>query len=81
MCARRPQNLDELKAYCLEEWGNIPQTTCANAVVNYKKRLLEVIGNEGHSINYLCYLEIHTSFVLCHVIQCVPELLNVYGFH
>ncbi len=22
---RRPQNLDELEAYCLQEWGNIPQ--------------------------------------------------------
>ncbi len=50
--ARRPQKLDELESYCLEEWGNIPQATCANAAVNYKKRLLEVIASEGHSINY-----------------------------
>ena len=49
---RRVDNLDELETYCLEEWENIPQETCVNAVVNYKKRLVEVIANKGHSINY-----------------------------
>ncbi len=26
---RQPQNLEELETYCLKEWDNIPQETCA----------------------------------------------------
>ncbi len=50
--AQSPQTLDDLETCCMEEWDNIPAETCANAVVNYRKRLVEVIANKGHSIHY-----------------------------
>ncbi len=50
--ARSPKALDDLGTCCMEEWDNIPAETCANAVVNYRKRLVEVIASKGHSIDY-----------------------------
>ena len=41
-----------MDTYGLEEWDNIQSQSCANAVINCKKRLLEVIRNKGHSTNY-----------------------------
>ena len=52
VCAQSPKTLDDLGTCCMEEWDNIPAETCANAVVNYRKRLVEVIANKGHSIDY-----------------------------
>ena len=49
---RQPQNLAELEAYCVEEWAQIPPETCRKYVVNYKSRLLQIIKNKGHSIDY-----------------------------
>ena len=43
ICAHSPKTLDGLETCCMEEWDNIPAETCANAVVNYRKRLVEVI--------------------------------------
>ncbi len=43
-----PKTLDNLETCCMEECDNIPAETCVNAVVNYRKKLVEVIANKGH---------------------------------
>ncbi len=52
VCAQSPKTLDDLETCCMEELDNIPAEACANAVVNYRKRLVEFIANKGHSIDY-----------------------------
>ncbi len=47
-----PQNLEELETNCLEEWESTPVDLCCKVVGDYRNRLLEVIRNKGHSINY-----------------------------
>ncbi len=44
---RQPQNLNDLKRICKEEWDKIPPEMCANLVDNYKKCLTSVIANKG----------------------------------
>ena len=65
--ARSPKTLDDLGTCCMEEWDNIPAETCANAVVNYRKRLVEVTANKGHAIEIISFL-IKCSFVSCHLV-------------
>lgn len=50
--ARKPCNLDQLEQFAMEEWAKIPQETCANLVKNYSKRLLSVVAQKGHTIDY-----------------------------
>ncbi len=49
---RQPQNLNDLKRICKEEWDKIPPEMCANLVDNYKKRLTSVIANKGFATKY-----------------------------
>lgn len=49
---RHPKTLQELEVVCQEEWRNIPAETCQNLVSSYRKRLLAVIKNKGHAIDY-----------------------------
>ena len=49
---RQPKTLQQLEEVCVEEWNNIPTEVCANLVVNYRKRLVSVIKNNGHVIDY-----------------------------
>jgi transposase len=50
--ARKPKTLDQLEAFCKEEWINISPEVCERLVINYKKRLLSIINSKGHAINY-----------------------------
>jgi transposase len=49
---RKPKNLQDLEVICQEEWANIPASTCANLIKDYRKRLLNVIENKGYSTKY-----------------------------
>ncbi len=49
---RQPQNLNDLKRICKEEWDKIPPEMCANLLANYKKRLTSVIANKGFDTKY-----------------------------
>ena len=50
--ARKPSNLQQLEQFAKEEWANIPQDRCLQLVANYPKRLLAIIQQRGHTINY-----------------------------
>ena len=50
--ARKPSNLQQLEQFAKEEWANIPQDRCLQLVANYPKRLLAIIQQKGHAINY-----------------------------
>ncbi len=50
--AHRPQNLTELEAYCKEEWAGVPQEVCGWYMASHQKRLMEVIKNKDHAIDY-----------------------------
>ncbi|KAI4905274.1 hypothetical protein NFI96_004839 [Prochilodus magdalenae] len=45
---RQLQNITALEEICMEEWGTIPATVCANLVKTYRKRLTSVIANKGY---------------------------------
>ncbi len=44
--------MPELEAYCKEEWASIPCEVFGQYVANYQKRLMEVIKDKGHAIDY-----------------------------
>ncbi len=44
--------MTELEAYCKEEGAGIPGEVYERHVVNYQRRLMEVIENKGHTIDY-----------------------------
>ena len=50
--ARKPSNLQQLERFAKGEWANIPQDRCLQLVANYPKRLLVIIQQKGHTINY-----------------------------
>ena len=50
--ARKSSNLQQLEQFAKEEWANIPQDSCLQLVANYPKRLLAIIQQKGHTINY-----------------------------
>ena len=45
-------NLQQLEQFAKEEWAKIPVDRCLQLVANYPKRLLDVIQQKGHTINY-----------------------------
>ena len=50
--ARKPSNLQQLEQFVKEEWANIPEDRFLQLVANYPKRLLDIIQQKGHTINY-----------------------------
>ncbi len=57
---RRPHNIEELKAFTVEEWSNIPPETCNKLVDGYKKRLIAVIAAKGVILYIKIILNIKT---------------------
>ena len=49
---RNPQNLNDLKDICRQEWDNISADFCKKLISNYSKRLTAVISNKGYAIKY-----------------------------
>ncbi|KAF2360033.1 Transposase Tc1-like [Trinorchestia longiramus] len=49
---RGPNNITELKEICIEEWNKITPETCKRLVVNYYKRLEDIINNTGYATKY-----------------------------
>ena len=49
---RHLKNIAELKQFCKEEWSKIPPDRCAGLILNYRKRLVEVIAAKGGSTSY-----------------------------
>ena len=50
--ARKPSNLQQLEQFVKKEWAKIPEDRCLQLVANYPKRLMAVIQQKGHTINY-----------------------------
>ena len=66
---RGPQNLQDLKTVCVEEWAKITPEQCMRLVSPHRRRLEAFITNRGFSTKY----EIHFS-------KCVQYLFPV-SFH
>lgn len=49
---RNPQNIKELKAFCVEEWNRITPETCKKFTRNYAKRLHAVKQSKGFATKY-----------------------------
>ena len=49
---RNPKNIEDLKAFCVEEWNRITPETCKKFTKNYAKRLLAVKQNKGFANKY-----------------------------
>lgn len=49
---RKPNNMDDLKTFCFEEWNRITPETCKKFTENYAKRLLAVKQNKGFATKY-----------------------------
>ena len=49
---RQPKTLQQLEDVCGDECNNILTDVCANLVVNYRKRLIYLVKNKGHAIDY-----------------------------
>ena len=49
---RGPQNINELKEICQEEWNKISSETCQRLIVSYSRRLQAVIANKGYATKY-----------------------------
>ena len=50
--ARKPRNLTELEAFCLEEWAKVPPARLQGLVSGYRRRLQAVLAAKGGSIKY-----------------------------
>lgn len=49
---RNPQNMEDLKTVCIEEWDKITPETCKKFTNNYAKRLIAVKQNKGFATKY-----------------------------
>lgn len=50
--ARKPRNLTELEAFCMEEWAKVPPARLQGLVSGYRRRLQAVLAAKGGSIKY-----------------------------
>ena len=50
--ARQPKNLQELEAFCQEEWAALPAEKIKSLIHKYHKRLQAVIDAKGGNTQY-----------------------------